>query len=215
MNIKKQFLISLAITALCSHNVQTASMRTTLLSTTEQSFNNMRFRHIIKSDQLAEEYFVNDIPVLEDDYYQKMDDAEQIEREQKREKDIEQRRQKIEFTVNAQNKITAKLTLQTIEQIEAAASKLQHPALTNYILFSSETVPSQHELEELVSVISYVKREIPKLIQTRDTPRLEFYESKLAPYPEKLELLFRSSVNEAIEKCDNTSNLKELLELVA
>ena len=105
-------------------------------------------------------------------------------------KKLKQRRQKIEFTVNAQNKITAKLTLQTIEQIEAASSKLQHPALTNYILFSSETVPSQHELEELISVISYVKREIPKLIETRDTPRLEFYESKLAPYPEKLELLF-------------------------
>lgn len=215
MNIKKQFIIIFTITTLCNYNLHSATIKTTLVSTIEQTYNQMKFKHIIESNKLEEKYFINDIPVLEDDYYEKMDNAEQIERQQKRMNEIKQRRDKIEFMVNAQNQITAKLISQIVEEIEIASSKLQHPALNGYILFSSETVPSQHELEELISVASYVKREIPKLIDAHDTSRLELYEQKLSPFPEKLELLFRSSVNEAIQKCDNTSNLKELLELLS
>ena len=215
MKIKKSFFTFLAITALCSHNTHIAGAKTTFISITEQTYNNTKFKHVIKSNELAEEYFVNGIPLLEDDYYKKIDVAEQLEREQTRKKETELRRQKIDFSVNAQNKITAKLILKTIKLIEAISSKLEHPALVNYILFSSKTIASQDELEELISVISYTKREIPKLIESRDSSRLEFYENKLTPYPEKLELLFRSSINEAIETCDSTSALKELLTLVA
>jgi hypothetical protein len=215
MNANKKNLILLATIVLFQAQTNVAQIKTTLVSTTEESFNNTNFKHIINSNQFEEQFFVNAIPVLEDDYYQKLDEAEQIEREQRRKKEVERRKAKIEFAVTAQNKITSKLILNIIDQIEETTPKLQHPALANYLLFSSETIPSRHEFEELVAIISYIKREIPKLIASHDTPRLEFYESKLSPYPEKLELLFRSSVNEAIEKSDNTSSLKELLELIA
>lgn len=215
MNVNKKRVLTLLSIFLLHSQTYIAKTKTTLVSTTEETCNKTNFKHIINSNQFEELFFVNEIPVLEDDYYQRLDEAEQIEREQKRKKEIETRKSKIEFATTAQNKITAKLILKIIEQIEETTPKLQHPALANYLLFSSETIPSKHELEELLSIITYIKREIPKLIASHDTPRLEFYESKLSPYPEKLELLFRSSINEAIEKSDNTSSLKELLELIA
>lgn len=195
--------------------IHTRTIKKTLISIVERNCNNITFKHIIKSNKLLEEFFVDDIPVLEEDFYHKLDEAEQQEREEQREREIKERREKIEFTVDTQNKILSKLILQTVSEIEQAVTKLQHPALQNYLLFSSETIPSQHEFDELTAITNYVKHDVPKLIEGHNTERLEFYESKLAIYPERLELLFRSSVDEAIQKCDNTSNLKDLLELVA
>ena len=209
---KKHILI---LCSLLSTLYTQPQVKTTLVSTTEQNVNASNFKSVMTSEPFEEAFYINDIPVLEDEYYNKLDEAEQIEREQKRQKERDQRRAKLEFTINSQNKITAKLIYKVIEQIETTLPKLKHPALTQYLQFASENIPSQHELDELVAIINYVKRETQKLIGSYDTKRLTFYYTKLSEYPEKLELLFRSSVNEAIEKCDNTANLKELLELIA
>jgi len=214
MNLKNIPFTALAI-ALLNGLIHAGPIKTTLISTTEQTHNNTRFKHIITSNRLKEEFFVNDIPALPDDYYKKLDAAEQKEREELRKQETAERRAHIEFMINAQNTINARLILQTINKIEAAALKLQHPTLQQYLLFSRETVPSQHELDELVKVICYIKKEVPGLVDAYDTERLEFYSGKLSSYPERLELLFRSSINEAIKTCDSTSALKELLTLVA
>ena len=214
MNPKNITLVVSAI-ALLNGLILAGPIKTTIISTTEQVHNSTSFKHIITSNKLTEEFFVNNIPVLQEEYYKKLDDAEQKERKHARDQEIAERREKIEFMVNAQNKINARLILQIADKIETATAKLQHPALEQYLLFSRETIPSQHELDELVKVITYIKKEIARLIETYDSERLQFYENKLSPYPEKLELLFRSSINEAIKTCDSTSTLKELLTLVA
>jgi hypothetical protein len=214
MNINKKKYILFTIILLISYQTYHARSKITLTSTIEEIFNKTTFKHIIASNQ-ADQFFVNDIPVLEADYYHKLYEAERIERESQRKAQTKKQKESIEFTLTAQNKITAKLIYAIIEQIEKSIPKLEHPALENYLLFSSETIASKHEFTELIKIIAYVKKEIPKLVNSQDTQRLEFYEKKLAPYPEKLELLFRASIDQAIEESDSTSNLKELLELIA
>lgn len=140
--------------------------------------------------------------------------AEMVERQKERQLAYEHQQHMHQLHASAQHQLYKKMLTVVIEQLERELKKFNDDRIISFLQFKPETVDSYKEMDYLKEQLEQARQLMcqPLLEQTTDLKKVATY---LEPYTQKLEHLYYDSVNNAINSCDDTKMLKELLPLIS
>ncbi len=179
---------------------------------------------------ITEFWRINDVDVLKDVYYQKMLMAEKEEEEIKREEEerikqaeeqarrerlTQKKKEEEEFLIETRLQALKRLVNLELEKVEKSFKNLDQYQLEQYFVFADDTFSTQQSLDDVKINLINQARELT-IRSTSELTEEELKESlaKLENTPDKIEVFFRQSVKFAINQCNDTKRLKELLALI-
>jgi len=191
-------------------------MRHTLISITEQKVAGYDFKHTITSGSADKDKFFIDADVVSKDYYYKeYEDALKKEREAEIEMIKKQARLRLDFVDTAQVEIVAKLINKSLMNAYNQLYRVKKSSLEKFYMFSSKTVDSLDQLNQLESFLDQIKNSVSKWIEESNFDLLHNLYNRLEPWPIRLENFLQDTIQCAIKQSDDTAMLKELLALVS
>ena len=168
--------------------------------------------------------------VEKDEFEKRFNDAENeekeiVRREEKRKKEEEEqkKREKEELKKNEDQNFYQHTKLQLlkkligleIEKIESCFLKLDKYQLEEYFVFDADSFSCLESLQEVKTEQLADARKLTVCSpEELEMPQLQDTLKKLEILPERIEQLFRKSVKNAINQCNDTKRLKELLALM-
>ncbi len=184
----------------------------------EEIIHGVSFAHSIVSDQGAvkEEFFISKIPVQKDEYYKEIELAQLSDLRKEREKIESKKQSRIEVVDQAQLAIIEKLIAKRLDEITLALESLHHEQLKQYYVYQKNSVESWQQLFDLKQFVQHsALKELKELLGRHDMPGLQKMLDSVDSWPDRLDLFFKESVQNAIKNCDDTAVLKELLTLLS
>jgi hypothetical protein len=189
---------------------------------TEEKIDGHLFTHRVDvaNGDRKERWAIDGKAVSEDEYEQSLLDAEraEIQRERRR---VEELKRKEELDLAQQQEFTQRSTLMIerkrlellLAQVESELSKVKISKLVPYYAFA------ENSFKDLATFNHFCDELIPQahelcgaeVIQVDEVHKVA---TRLEEEPSRLKAFFRDTVNNAINKCDDTRFLKELLETV-
>lgn len=180
--------------------------------------------------KITQSWFINDGAISKDEYFEKLKLAEkeelELEREELERKKAEEEQQKREleerkikenedFYKKTRLEAQRKLVSLELGKIEKSFSRLDKYELEEYFVFGDQTFYSSEDLEDVrFGLLNKAKRLTISSVDELDSEDLKRLLEKLEVIPNKIEMFFRHSVKHAINKCDDTKRLKDLLALI-
>lgn len=218
----KRGLIALSLLLMgVSEAVQT---RVQYVRYVEEKVNNAIFAHRVDIiDGVAQDrWLVNGQKVGVDEYEEALLDAEKEERrtERRRVEDLKRREEEAEaqhqaFVHDARKDIARKRLELVVKNVESELFKLKEPKLEPYLAFDRHAVASPDQFNQLqIDIIPEAKRLIA-LGHDAQEEDLSMAADQLETFGPRLRDMFRLTVKQAINQCDDTRLLKELLEIVS
>ena len=181
--------------------------------------------------KVTESFSVNDQWITKEEFSKKFVWAEseekRIEREtQERKKQEEELKQKEllaqkkeeeeKFIQEAKIEGMKKLVKLELQNVENSFVKLDKYKLDNYFMFEENTFFNEDILNESkIGLVAQARGITIKNTEELDSNELKETLSKLEVLPDKIERFFRQSVRFAINQCNDTKRLKELLSLIS
>lgn len=184
----------------------------------EETVSGVEFSSSIKSDRgkVEELYFVNKIPVQKNDFYKELEVAELLELRREHERIERQKKNRIMFADQAQVAIIEKMIKKRLQESLRILDLLQNEQLQLYFVFQRDTIDSLQKLLDMKQFLNSVPRgELKELVEDHDMQGLQEMLDKIEQWPDKLELFFQASVQNAIKNSDDTVMLKELLGMLS
>lgn len=218
MNVFYRFLYLICLILFSFDLLEPRFIRHMAMIVDEELVNNNEFSHTVKSDngKSEEKFFINRVPVMKDEYYKELEEAQLGEMRRERERLERQKRSRIGFANQAQVAIMQKMVARLTHDIARTLDLLQHDQLKKYYVFDSYSIESMDQLAYIKHYIEHkVQGEVQELAALMDMQSLQEVVDKLESWPDKLEACFKDSVQNAIKESDDTAALKELLSLVA
>jgi len=213
MKAKKLILLSLALSA---YVLNGGILHHTLISVTEQKVIGHMFKHIMTSGGAdKDEFFIDGHVVTKENYQQEFERAQKKERDEECFRQETARRDRLQFADIVQVEIAAKLLNKILVQVAQLLERIENPALERFFVFSDTTIDSRDQLMQLKYFTEQLNGSIQKKIATNDFEGLNLLYTKLEHWPTRLEKFFQDTVQNAINKSDDTMMLKELLKLVS
>ena len=180
--------------------------------------------------KITENWIVNEVFVSKDDYYKKIIQSEREEEEIKREQEIlkieeeekkqkeflaQKEKEKEEFLRETQIQALRKLVCIELETVEKSLSKLNKYKVEQYFVYQEDTFPSEESFNDVkIELINQARELTLRNTDELNQDELKKVLSKLEVIPDKIERFFRQSVKYAINQCNDTKKLKELLSLI-
>ena len=183
---------------------------------TEEKINGITFKHILESGATIKEvYLIQSVPVLKDEYILKIEQAEKEEREIQRTIEHDRMHARARFVSDSQFHIYQKLLSTAFMEIKQWLAKLEMPVVSEYYMFSSDTIASKGAFESFKNDV-FLKAQVllEECNQQQDLAALQKLVEQYEQVPYRLERFFQKSVQQAIKHCDDTKILKELLSLL-
>lgn len=181
--------------------------------------------------KVTESFSINDQWITKEEFNKKFVWAEseekRIEREaeerKKQEEELKQKEllaQKKEeeekFIQEAKTEGMKKLVKLELQNVETSFAKLDKYKLDNYFMFEDNTFFNEDILNESkIGLVAQARGVTIKNTEELDHDELKETLSKLEVLPDKIERFFRQSVRFAINQCNDTKRLKELLSLIS
>jgi hypothetical protein len=178
----------------------------------------------------TENYLINNVETSKDDYLKKFSAAQEdefaIEQEarakKKREEEVKQKelldkkkKEEDDFITKSKIQVLKKLIGFELEKVQNSFVKLDRYNLENFFVFESETFLNKENLQQTkVDLLDKAKSMVASSEDVLNIDELKTTLEKLEAVPEKVERFFRASVKFAINQCDDTKRLKELLALI-
>lgn len=180
--------------------------------------------------KITESWRINDEDVLKDVFYQEMLVAEKEEEEIRREEEgrikqeeeqarrerlAQKKREEKEFLIETRLQALKRLVNLELEKVEKSFKNLDQYQLDQYFVFADDTFSTQQSLDDVKINLINQARELT-IRSTLELTEEELKESlaKLENTPDKIDRFFRQSVKFAINQCNDTRRLKELLALI-
>ncbi len=201
---------------LISSHIEAKSVRQKMVIETEEKIQQTIFKHILESGTTVREvYLINGAPVGKEEYRVLLEQAEQEERELQRKLEDDRQYAKAQFMSSSQLQIYKKLLSQSFLEIKQWLAKLDMPVVSNYYIFSPDTIASKGAFESFKNDI-FLKAQIllEEYNEQQDAVHLQKLLEQYEQVPYRLEQFFQKSVQQAIKHCDDTKILKELLSLL-
>ncbi|MCK4651259.1 hypothetical protein KAT08_03760 [Candidatus Babeliales bacterium] len=180
--------------------------------------------------KITHTWYINNDSVSKDDYFNRMSKAEQEEKDitredeqskkeeeerKKREEEEEKKREQEEFLNEVRVQALKKMVKLELDGVENSFAKLEKYKLDEHFIFEEETFSSLYSFEQTkVSLINNAREIVIRSKDKSSQNELKEMLAKLEPVPAKIERFFRKSVKFAIDKCNDTKRLKELLALI-
>ncbi len=178
----------------------------------------------------TENYLINNFETSKDDYLKKFSAAQEdefaIEQEarakKKREEEVKQKefwdkkkKEEEDFITKSKVQVLKKLIGIELEKVQNSFVKLDRYNLENFFVFEGDTFGDKENLQQTrVDLLDKAKLLIASGEDKLNIDELKIILEKLEAVPEKVERFFRASVKFAINQCDDTKRLKELLALI-
>jgi hypothetical protein len=144
------------------------------------------------------------------DYEQELLEAEMSERRKERrareQARIQEQEQKMAVALQGHKKVIRLLIERSAEWLK----KFTDPGIAPYL-----TTATKEQMSAIESAIEHARAVLSASDQEVDWKEMQRIELVLEPLPTQLKDLFYQSINDAIQRCDDTRVLKNLLELVA
>lgn len=191
--------------------------KTTTTHSTTEKINGKAFHSFYQANNgvYQEAWNIDDVPVLQEEFYKKR--LEEIVKEETIAQEVAYHRQKeaLTFQATCQKTLLKKIILSVIKDIEKLIMQIQEKSLQPYKIFSKDTIPSEIELNILMTTTLEQARHLA----TKPDKDFNYQEGELTltlleEYPKKLNKLFEETVKKAIQECNETEHLKKLLDLV-
>jgi len=153
--------------------------------------------------------------VKKDEYEEAILDAEREVRRQERQQEEEQRKKaqlfKGEMTLVLQKKI---LRL-TVDKIDELLKKFDTHNLKDFLAYKKQTISKELFDDLKGELLPEAKRLVYKKDEEYSWDDMNLMLAKVENLDEKLDLFYQDTVRNAIQQCDDTRVLKDLLELVS
>jgi len=183
---------------------------------TEELVHGVVFKHvIISSDHVQEQFFMDDIPLLKDMYYEKLHAAELAQLQEKRARKEHKMLQQAQTLADVQVDAAVKLVRTVFARVQEMFSHLQQPILQKYMIYHPEAISSAQQFIELARFIQHYKGEIDQAVAQKNVSLLQEMAETLEHIQERVEACLQGTVSKAIEHCDDTYALKDLLRISA
>jgi hypothetical protein len=195
----------------------------TFVHYTQEQYNNCHFTHRVDmvDGVIKEQWSIEGVQVEAATYEQAILEAEMAERAQVRKaRDQERRAQELELVrqqeFNRQSRldIYRKKVQLALVTLETELAKLKDSRLVPYYAYSPQTF--EHH-EAFMNVVHKIPEQANQLL---NKPASELSESALRSFgdflealPIKVRVFYRETIKQAIDRCNDTQLLKELLEL--
>lgn len=154
---------------------------------------------------------VEDRQVYEDAYLE----AEKEERRRERQKEYEARLAHELFKHKAQIALMKKILALESDFLRKEVRQLEKHSMEGYFLFSPETIRNHDEYD---MICNDLLPHIDSLVYSgQDVPYQSFVDTldQVERYKDRMKSFVRDTINNAIDQCDDTRALKELLLLVS
>ncbi|MBI2353001.1 hypothetical protein HYV11_02025 [Candidatus Dependentiae bacterium] len=184
----------------------------------EEIINEISFSHTVMSDngKMKEEFFINGIPVQQEEFYKEFEGAQLKDLRKEREKKQERKKSQMQVIDQAQLAIIEKLIITRLQEIQKQLDLLHHEQLKKYYVYQKNNIDS---LQKLSDIIQFVTTDVPvqvkELVAQQDMQNLQKILTTIEPLPDHLEQFFKNSIQNAIKNCDDTVVLKELLTMLS
>ena len=169
-----------------------------------------------------ERWSVNGASVGHDEYEQRLESALLARIRASRAKELEHRRayeqeleQQQQFLRSCRVATSKKRLRQLVAETESELVKVRDGRLQAYLQFDDSTYPSRQLFDQTVQAVGDAKQQLAVCEPELTEPEFEKMAADLEGHPARMRGLFRSTVKHAIDTCDDTRVLKELLELVS
>ncbi len=180
--------------------------------------------------QITENWYVSGVETDKEDYFKQMENADAAEktiekedREKKRQEEEEKKRQFLEEKERVEKEFRRTTRLYALKKlvdleligVQKAFKNLDKYDLQDYFVFEQDTFNSEFVLENVkVGLVNRAKEIAIRSFDELKKGELKTILEELEVVPAKVERFFRKSVQYAINKCNDTKRLKELLSLI-
>jgi len=197
-------------------HIRAKTVRQKMVIETEQNIQSVIFKHILEAGTTVKElHLIDGVQVSKDEYDCALDQAEQKERQLHRKIEEERNYAKVEFVSSSQLHIYKKLLSKIFAEIKQWLTRLDIPIVCQYYQFSVDTIPSKGAFEAFKNDLFFKAQVLlDEYNDQQDVVSLQKMLDQYEKVPYRLERFFQNSVQQAIDHCDDTKILKELLSLI-
>jgi hypothetical protein len=188
---------------------------------TEERFDGKTFAHRvdIADGERKERWAIDGEFVDKDTYNAALAKAEQAERqvlrqllEEQRTKEEDELMHQQQFMKKSQVDLGKKEIQLNLTKLESAFAQLKDPKLISYHVFDQNSCSDLQQLSAVhTALISEAKSLLDQMNEVVAEADFSAMKTKLDQHSKRLQTMFQSAVNNAIEMCDDTKFLKELL----
>lgn len=180
--------------------------------------------------KVTENFSVNDVAVLKDEFLKKFLSAQEEEKalqkeieenkrreEEKKKEELELQKKREEEQARTSTQIQALKKLINIEldKVQNSFLNLDKYKIDEYFVFEQETFSNLQMLQDnRINLINQAKELTMRSEEHLKVEELKEVLKKLEALPDKVDRFIRNSVKFAINQCSDTKKLKELLALV-
>ena len=214
--MQKRIPLVLCFLLLISSQIAGKTVCHKMVMETEEKIHGITFKHILESGATIKEiYLINAASVAKDEYILRLEQAEKEERELCRKIEDDRMHARARFMSDSQLQIYQKLLSRNFMEIKQWLAKLDMPVVSNYYLFSADTIASKGAFESFKNDV-FLKAQalLEEYNEQQDIVALQKLIEQYDQMPYRLERFFQKSVQQAIKHCDDTKILKELLSLL-
>jgi hypothetical protein len=112
--------------------------------------------------------------------------------------------------------IHKKMLALAIDEVELWIQKLHTHQLCSFLAFNPATIATQDALDEVTDRILPAAKQLLTAPDTSITTHdMQHIAAHMTPLPDRLSMLYRDSLNNAISCCNDTKTLKDLLEIAS
>lgn len=213
MKVKKIFF--LIIPLILPYSLVAGVVHHVMISTTEQKMLGHTFKHVITSGSAEkDEFFIDGYTVTKENYHKDFNRIQKKEWDELAMQQENQRRARIQFAELVQIEVTTKLLDTVVNHIQNFLAKSCNPALEKFFVFTSATIESFDQLNQLKIFMDQLQDSIKKIVESKDVESLNIICHNLERWPGRLEKFYQDTVQQAIRQSDDTAMLKELLTMV-
>lgn len=180
--------------------------------------------------KITENFSVNDVAVLKDEFLKRFLNAQEeekalqkeVEENKKREEEkmkeeleLQKKREEEQARTSTQIQALKKLINIELDKVQTSFLNLDKYKIDEYFVFEQETFSNLQVLQDnRINLINQAKEFTMRSEEHLKVEELKEILKKLEVLPDKVERFIRNSVKFAINQCNDTKKLKELLTLV-
>lgn len=203
------------LSSLLSFAIEAKQVRKMFVEMTEEKIDGMTFVHELRliDGKKEEKWQINGRPLAQNEYNQKILEAEFEERRKQREEDYQKQVRLAQLRVSMAEQATKKLLAHTVQEIEQGLEQLNRHELHPYLVYNSATFNDELELSNLKD---HMLAEVRQLLTDEFDPQQAQHKLRvIEAYPQKIANLFEHTVQNAINHCDDPKKLKNWLQMLS
>lgn len=210
--------IIIAFVALAGHSPSFgATLKLSMNTVTEETFNGMVFKQVteIENNVRKESFYINGKVVAAEEFERVLLDAQKEENRKERKKLQEDRIRVYESQYKARVKIEQADLKQAVGGLEHELQKLADERIKPFMVYSYDTISSA---DQVMAIREKLLGEAKKLVEGGaegiDIKKITDMTTQIKALIPKAREVFIASVNNGINKADDTKLLKELLNML-